>query len=482
MPKKNSSAKKKRPASIHIGSEKDKSYMIDNLGSLVGAGMDVAEALKTLGQGTSSKRLQKVCAEMIIRIRDEGSLFSAVAAESGVFSGYGLSLIQIGEQSGRLAENMKIVAAQERKERAFKSKLKSAMMYPLFVLSIAFIAGIGIAWFILPRLATVFAQLRLDLPLVTEWLIAFGNFLGEYGVYAVPGIIALFSITIYFIFVFSKTRFIGQWILFHMPGTGQLLREIELARFGYLLGSLLRSGMPITEALNSLSKAATLSFYGKLYGFVGMQVMEGYTIEKSLELYENADKLIPIADQRIISSGEQSGTLAESLLQVGENYEEKVEVTTKNLSTILEPILLVIVWLGVVAVALAVILPIYRLVGGLNTDPNIQSSPPAQEQQEHTENIKTDTASTSPIADTEELLPKLRILSTGIGYLNVRSGPSTKDPIIDEVYPGEEYSYASTIAGWYEIIIEEDIEGRGWISGKYTEIIEIKNATTTQGQ
>lgn len=240
------------------------------------------------------------------------------------------------------------------------------MIYPVVVLSLTVIVGLGIAWFVLPRLASVFSSLRLELPAITRAMIAAGNFLGDYGSIVIPTFLGLAAVLIYLFFFYSKTKFIGQAILLFLPGTKKLIKEVELTRFGYVLGTLLRAGLLVTYAVDSLSKATALRSYQKLYNHLKESIDEGSSFNRAFSEYKNSGRLIPIPVQQMVASGEQSGHLHDTLFKIGETFERKTEDTTKNLSIVLEPILLVIVWFGVVAVALSVILPIYSLIGGLN--------------------------------------------------------------------------------------------------------------------
>ncbi len=164
----------------------------------------------------------------------------------------------------------------------------------------------------------------------------------------------------------TKTKNIGKYILFSLPGVNRLIKEVELARFGYLLGTLLDAGLPVTHALNSLASTTEYPEYRTLYELLRLSVEDGNSFQKSFVSFRRIDSFIPATVQQIIVAGEQSGTLSKALLNIGQSYETKSDITTKNLTVILEPILLVIVWLGVVSVALAVILPIYSLIGGFN--------------------------------------------------------------------------------------------------------------------
>jgi len=284
---------------------------------------------------------------------------------SGLFSERAISLIKIGERSGRLTANLKVASQQQQKERSFSSKIKGALMYPLFVLVVAVLVGLGVAWFILPKLAVVFTQMKIKLPFITKVFIDVGLFLGKYGSIVIPIALVLFLVIIYFIFFFKRTKIAGQFITFSIPIFREIIRDMEVARFGYLAGSLLQAGLPLVNALKLIKETSDFYNYRKFYAYLESSIDEGNTFSKTFANYNGIDKLIPPPMQRTISAAEKSGHLAETLVKIGQIYEERLDDTTKNLTVILEPILLVIVWVGVMAVAFAVILPIYGLIGGL---------------------------------------------------------------------------------------------------------------------
>ncbi len=349
----------------NFGLSKDRDYFVENLSTLVSSGMPVVDALDAIGGEIRSKRMKKIINTVKEEIENGSAIWKALE-RSGLFKDYTISLIRLGESSGRLVENLKVVSVEDQKERIFRSKLRSAMMYPVFVMGITVIIGVGIAWFILPKLATVFGQLKIELPLITKILIAVGAFLGQYGQFVAPAFILFVILLIYFIFFFAKTKVFGEIILFLTPGVKDLMKEVEIARFGYLLGTLLGAGLTVTQALDSLSDATDFVKYRRLYRHMLVSVEDGNSFQKSFSSFKNSSKLIPMPIQQLIVTGEKSGSLSDTLIKIGENFENKSDTTTKNLTIILEPILLVIVWFGVLAVAFAVILPIYGLIGGLN--------------------------------------------------------------------------------------------------------------------
>lgn len=346
-----------------VGIGKEKEYLIENLSMLVDSGMGILPALESIKVGMKTKRMKTITANIVENVGAGLPLWKAIN-QAGIFPSYMMSLIRVGEESGGLSENLKVIALQNLKERQFKSKIRSAMMYPLFVLFLTLFVGVGIAWFILPRLALVFSQLSLELPTVTRVLIIVGKFLQENGKIVVPIFFLFVILVLYILFFYRKTKFIGQTILFKVPGVNRLIQEVEIARFGYLLGSLFESGLPIVHTFESLEQATSFPIYRKFYAHVRVSIEEGNSFKKSFESYKSINRILPAPIQQMIVTAEKSGNLASTLRRVGTIYEDKTEITTKNLTVILEPILLVIVWLGVVAVALAVILPIYSLIGG----------------------------------------------------------------------------------------------------------------------
>ncbi len=488
MPLKNAKSPAKAPAEQSalarrlslIGSGKEKDNFVENFAMLVSAGMDILSALDAIKTSIRSKPLKQVVEGMQADIEGGSPIWRALD-KSQLLPPHINALIKIGEEAGTLSHNLNVIVEQQRKEKSFRSKMRSAMMYPLFVLGLALVVGLGIAWFILPRLTSIFTGLNIPLPLITRGLMALGIFLGEWGAVVIPLFLVCLFAVLYFLFVFPATKFIGQAVLFHLPGVGRLLQEVEIGRFGYILGTLLEAGLPVTAALIAIRDATVFRSFKYLYNFIHDRVEEGHSFQNSFRLFPKANKLFPPAIQQLIGAGEQSGKLAGTLLNIGLVYEAKTELTTKNLTVILEPLLLVTVWLGVVAVALSVILPIYSLIGGLN-NPSGAAAPPAEE-------------TTAPVIPPGEiLLPattslqgiltsggaasasssvqsgQLQILPTEIGYLKIRSEPASKGGIIGKAAVGKTYQFQAREGDWYQIILPN--ASVGWVSAKYVKVVE----------
>lgn len=351
----------------NIGIGEEKNYFIENLAMLVNSGIGITEALGIVGNGLRSRKMKNVIWDAKNEVEQGASLWQALN-NTKFFSASIVSLIKIGEQSGQLGQNLSAIALQQQKDRIALSRIQSTMAYPVLILFLTLVVAIGIFWFILPKLVPIFTQLHVELPLITRIFIAFSAFLVKYGLIFIPALLVFLILVIYFIFSYHKTKFIGQAFLFFIPGVKKLMKEVEISRFGYVLSGLLSAGIPLNDSLSALYDSTRLEAYKKLYQNLKKNIEEGYSFRKSLMLFPGVRKLIPSTTEQMIIIGEQSGNLSKALRNVGEAFENKSDTTIKNLTVALEPILLIFVWFGVMAVALSVILPIYSLIGGMNKE------------------------------------------------------------------------------------------------------------------
>lgn len=355
--------KNQRTTKYHIGF-KDREYFTENIALLLKSAVPIGDALQSLSATTKNRSTQKALAQMGSDIESGYSLANAME-RAGIVSRQTLALARLGEASGHLIDNLQLAAQQEEKQHVFRSKIRSALLYPAFVLTLTLVVGLGVAWFLLPRLAQTFSQLQVELPFISRLMIEFGVFLQKYGLIVVPiGIGAIFLVGLV-LFTGPKTKVIGQRLLLGIPGIGRLMREVEIAQFGYLLGTLLQAGLSVTQSVQLLASASSLHIYQKFYEFLASALDDGHSFKEAFRMYGNSEKLLPPAVQQMVIAGEASGSLPDVLLTTGRTFEQKSDITTNNLEVIIEPVLLVFVSAGVLAVAVAVLIPIYSLVGGL---------------------------------------------------------------------------------------------------------------------
>lgn len=356
---------KKTKQKVFGGISRDTSeYIIESLSMLLLSGVTVGEAIQSIAAEIPKKQTKETMLEMQKSI-DEGVPFSQALEQTGLFNPSVITLIEVGESTGKLPENLKVVAAQMHKNNTMNAKIKSAMLYPAFLVTLLFVVGTGIGVFLLPKLLNIINGLQVKVGLMTKVLIVVGTLFGKFGLIFAAGVVVTVIVMGVLIKRVPAVKAAMEVVLFHIPGVKKLLFEVEISRFGFVLGTLLDAGLPVVTALQSLAASMSTRRYAKFATEMRDRVDDGDSFGKIL-----SDKkyrpLLPGTICQIVVSAEKSGNLSGSLLKVGVNYEDKADITARNLETLLEPIVLVLIAVAVLFVALAVFLPIYSLIGNLN--------------------------------------------------------------------------------------------------------------------
>lgn len=347
-----------------LNTKAEREFFFENLAQMLSSGISVVGSLEALFDEAKNNQMKKLIWEIKIEVENGSPLWKTLDSRN-FLPAHLLTLVRVGEESGNLSKNLGIVIEQQNKDKEFRSKLKSASLYPIIILVLLSIVGSAVALFILPRLASVYSSLKVNLPFITQILISLGRFLENYGIIVLPSFFIILMLSIHFVFFNKKTKIIGQKLLFKMKFTREIIQETELARMGYLMGTLLKSGFTPTEGLNLLSASTSFYIYKDFFAYLLEAVQNGWNFKQSFLSLKKINKLIPVYPRQMIVSGEQSGKLAESFINIGKMYELKNEETSKNIGTIIEPILLIVIWIGVALIALSVILPIYSLIGDI---------------------------------------------------------------------------------------------------------------------
>jgi type IV pilus assembly protein PilC len=344
--------------SIGFGDERD--YFIENLSLLISSGMGITAALSALKSSVRTRKMKRIVNNIEVLV-DSGTPLWKAFEETGFLSDRVISLVRSGEEAGRLPEHLNLVTVQQHKEKVFRSRLRSALLYPGIVFILAIIVALGSTWVVLPNLVSIFKGTNAVLPLTTRILISVGNFLETSGIVFIPSVILAILLVVYFLFLNKKTKFTGDFILFLIPGVKKLVQGVELARFGYISGALLQAGFQVGETLQSLKEGTSYRMYGKFYDYLQVSINRGESFQSAFASYPNIEKLVPAPIQQLIVSAEKSGRLPETLIKVGIIFEEKTEAMSQDLATVLEPIVLIIVGIVVALVVSGIIGPIYGL-------------------------------------------------------------------------------------------------------------------------
>lgn len=340
----------------------DKLLFTKHLSMMVKSGITLSESIDAIASQTQSSKFRKVLTEVSIDIKNGKSFPQALKKHPKVFSQFYVVLTEVGEESGTLSESLDYLSQQLAKDYALKKKIQGALLYPTIVLVAVGAVGAGMSIFVLPQLIELFESLNVELPLSTKILLFFAHTMKNYGVFVIGGSIALIAL---FKVLIKLPSIKPKWdnLMLSFPIFGQLLENGELTAFTRNLGVMLKSGLTITKALE-VQHAGTENLVFKDYtARLQKSIDKGQELQK--ELTEgNYPRFSPIAI-KMIGVGEKTGKLDEAFLYLGDFFEDEVDNTVRNLSVVLEPVVLLIIGLIVGFVALSIISPIYSLTGSI---------------------------------------------------------------------------------------------------------------------
>jgi len=338
----------------------DRIMMVRNLSAAIKAGLSVIEALDIMIADTQKKVLKNILISAKSNLENGQPLWRTFESYSNIFPIVFVGMVKAGESSGELDKTLDELSDHLSREHTLSGKVKSAMMYPVMLLSAAVAVVVLLLIFVLPRLSKTFQSSSVELPFITKLLINISNIITSN--WALDG--AVLAFLSWFFLYFRKTprgcRFIN-WILFRTPVARDLIKKIALIRFTRTLSSLLRSGTPMLEALNLSADSASNETYKKVVVESIQKVKSGVPLSKSLEIYPN---LFPHFLIGLMAVGEKTGTLDHTLSTFAVFYDEEIDNTLKTLVSLLEPILVISMGLIVALIAVSVLLPIYRLASG----------------------------------------------------------------------------------------------------------------------
>lgn len=323
--------------------------------------MPVFEALSSLAEEAGTRKLKKLAGKLAEEVRD-GERISVALEKARLFPTRYVSLVRLGEETGKLSEQLRLIITDMRKERQFRSKVQNALLYPGIVCLLTICVGLVSVWFIFPKLIDTISQLGGTVPLPTRIIIAIGTFFKEYGTVAVPPAISCIILLAIVLFVWKKTKIAGEYIVSALPAARMVIEEIEIARFGHALGTLLSAGLDLPRSLAYLEEATPRILYARFYSYLKDQVIEGIPLSEAIGRYPRSRSLMPLHVRQLIAAAEASGSLSETFTTIGDIYQEKTDNISKNVGAILEPVIIIVVGLAVAFVAIGVIGPIYGLV------------------------------------------------------------------------------------------------------------------------
>lgn len=335
----------------------EKIQIAKNLSGMIEAGLAVSRAISVMERQTRNPKLKLTLNQINKDIASGKPLNEALGAYPGVFSPLFISMVKAGEESGSLANALKTVAMQMEQSYTLTRKIRGAMMYP----SIILVAMVGIAFFMLtyvvPQISQTFVSMNVPLPISTQILIDSSNFLKDHLIISLVGIFGIIA-CLYFAGRTKKGKRFIDFALLHTPVIGPLVKETNAARTARTLSSLLVAGVDVIVATKITSDVLQNSYYKAILDEVKGVVEKGEPISNVFASHEN---LYPPFVAEMAAVGEETGQMAAMLMSVAVFYEAEVDQKTKDMSTIIEPVLMIAIGIAVGFFAISIIGPIYSI-------------------------------------------------------------------------------------------------------------------------
>jgi len=335
----------------------EKIIFTKNLAAMLAAGLTLSRTLSVINRQSANKYFKKIVEELESQVKQGTSFHDALALYPKIFSKLFIAMTKAGEESGTLAEALKVVARQMERSFNLEKKVKGAMIYPSIILMAVVIIGILMMIYVVPTLSATFASLGVELPAATRAIISTSDFMAANAILTL-GLVAVFFISLYFFFKSKPGAAFLLAVALRVPVIGNLVRETMSARAARALSSLLSSGVEMLTAISIAEEVVGDNRFGKVLGEAGVKVKGGESLSVAFAAHP---KLYPIFIVDMIAVGEETGKVADMLGQVADYYETDVEDRTKDLSTIIEPMLMLLIGAVVGVFALSMISPIYSL-------------------------------------------------------------------------------------------------------------------------
>ncbi len=339
----------------------EKMMFAKNLSVMISSGLPLARALQNITVQTENKRFIKILKNVEEDIQTGSGFADSLAKFPGVFDELFVNMIRVGEIGGNLDEVLNILALQLEKDHDLIKKVKGALVYPGVILVAMVLIGIVMMIYVVPQITSVFESLNATLPPTTQFIIALSSVIRNFWYLLIVGLVLLV-----FLFRFLSTTQSGKkmfgTVMINVPVVKNIVIKVNCARFARIYSSLLRSGVPVVEALRILSRTLTNFHYKKVLAKSVESVQKGVNLSKVIA---EEKKIFPVLVAQMIEVGEETGKTEAVLSKLAEFYEEDVDQTTKNLSSIIEPVLMLLIGSAVGFFAISILQPMYSVLDSI---------------------------------------------------------------------------------------------------------------------
>jgi type IV pilus assembly protein PilC len=342
-------------------SRHDKITFASNLGAMIEAGLPLSRALDVEEKENKNRKFKNIIAGINEGVKKGRVLSDCLKDYPEIFSPLFIAMVNAGEKSGNLSAALKVLSSQMQRVDLLERKIRGALIYPAVIISIMFVIAVLMLIYVVPTLTQTFKELALDLPYSTKLVIWTSDFLQNNFIFSILIVSALVAVS----YLLGRSYFgkkIFHRLILRLPAIGFIVKETNVARTTRTLSSLLAAGVNVIDAFEITQSVVQNTFYQKVLATAKESVRLG---EPIADVFKKHERLYPTFVSEMITVGEETGRLGEMLSGVANFYENEVEQRTKDLSTIIEPILMVIIGAAVGFFALSIISPMYSLINAL---------------------------------------------------------------------------------------------------------------------
>lgn len=340
--------------------QREITFFTKNFSVMLGAGLTVVEAL-VISEGQTTGRLKRILHSVLEYVESGHSLADGLAKHKRHFSGIYIDIIRTGEISGTLTRNFAQLADRLAADLDLRRKIIGALLYPIILVVALVLLGTVLTVGVMPYIIRLFNSIDVPLPAITQWLLIGGGWLAKYWLWLLIGSCVV-AIAVRFIVRLDQVEHLWHRIILRLPIIGKVARQINLSRITNTFGSLLSSGVPIAEALQTVMHSSANHVYRVNLQKALQHIEQGGNLATFFEHYP---LLYPTLLSRMVAVGERTAQLDGMLLYLGKYYEQEVDASTKQFGIVLEPILLLVIAVIVVFVGLSVVLPIYQFTASI---------------------------------------------------------------------------------------------------------------------
>jgi type IV pilus assembly protein PilC len=347
---------------IAVVKEYDKVLMARNLGAMLGAGLSLGRALAVLERQTKNLKLVATIAQVASDVRRGDTLHQAMTKFPNIFSGLFVAMVKAGEEGGNLSDTLQLIADQMERMYVMKKKIRGALIYPGIIIFAIIGIGVFMMTSVVPSLSATFIEMGVKLPASTQAIIALSNFLVKNTILAaVIAVVVVVGSIAFFRTAFGKR--VGALVSVKIPIIGKLVCEVNAARTARTLASLLSSGVDVIGSLEITAEVVQNYYFRAVIKDARQAVSQGEPLSAA---FVKREDLYPPFVGEMMAVGEETGALAEMLKRLAIFYEDEVDRATKDMSTIIEPFLMIIIGISVGFFAVSMISPIYSLSSNIN--------------------------------------------------------------------------------------------------------------------